>query len=89
MLKIQNFKDKTTTKTRENTPNGAESTTKRGKLVSKIETNLKKQSQFAGGINWRNISNDKDLRRNTAVLAQKKQSQFKANLRPLLGNSKH
>jgi len=46
MFKILNFQDKTTTKTRENTPNSAQSTTKRGKLVIKIRTNLKKQSQL-------------------------------------------
>jgi len=48
MFKILNFQDKTTTKTRENTPNGTESTSKRVELVSKIQPNLKKQSQFAG-----------------------------------------
>jgi len=32
----------------ENMPNGAESMTKRGKIVIKIDTNLEKQSQFAG-----------------------------------------
>jgi len=31
----------------ENTPDGAENTSKRGQLVRKIRTNLKKQSQFA------------------------------------------
>jgi len=45
MFKILNFQDKTTTKTRENAPNSAESAAKRGELVSKIQTNLKKQSQ--------------------------------------------
>jgi len=49
MFKNQNFQDKTTTKTHENPPNSAESTTKLGKIVSKIRTNLKKQSQSAGG----------------------------------------
>ena len=46
MFKILNFQDKTTTETRENTPNSAESTTKRVELVIKIHANLKKQSQF-------------------------------------------
>jgi len=44
MFKIQNFQNKTTT--HENPPNSTESTTKRGELERKNETNLKKQSQF-------------------------------------------
>jgi len=65
----------------ENTPNSAESTTKRGKIVSKIETNLKKQSQFTGGIKCRNVSNNNGLWRILWMEAAKKQSQFKPNFR--------
>jgi len=34
---------------------------KRVEIVSNIQPNLKKQSQFARGVNWRNISNYNDL----------------------------
>jgi len=61
MFKILNFQDKTTTKTRENTPNGAENTAKCGKLVSKIRINLKKQSQFTIGQNERKVNYNKVL----------------------------
>jgi hypothetical protein len=41
---------------------------------------LKKQSQFAKRVNWRNVSNNNVLWRFERIMAAKKQSQFKANL---------
>jgi len=43
-VQIGNFQNES--KTHENRSNSAESATKRGKIERKIETNLKKQSQF-------------------------------------------
>jgi len=47
-----------------------------------------RQSQFAGGVSRDNISNNNSLRRFKWVQTAKKQSQFKANRRPLGGNPK-
>ena len=52
------------------------------------EYDFKKQSQFAGGVNWRNVSNNNGLWRFWKMKAAKKQSQFKANRLPLAGNAK-
>jgi len=38
---------------------------------------LKKQSQFAAGLNWRKLFSERKLWQYTGLRAQKKQSQFK------------
>jgi len=73
--KIQNFQDKTTTKTRENRPNSAESTAKWGKIVSKIEINLKKQSQYAS-LRLEILSTKSEILNKLNGCDLKKQSQF-------------
>jgi len=48
---------------------------------------LKKQSQFAEGVNWLNVSNNNGLWRFVRAEASIKQSQFKPKRQPLDGKS--
>ena len=50
---------------------------------------LKKQTQFSKGQNERKVNYNKGLWEYGHFRRQGKQSQFKANRRPLAGNTKH